>query len=129
MNYDKRMPEGVRRGRPKKVQNQQGNNSNPVVEGDGIATRTRRRRAAAAAAAPAPAPAVNETAAVAAQPPKPVVAQRRQPVREPRREVVADKPMDDLSGGKSGEKANAGDDEGVNAPVPEMVRHFLLCAF
>ncbi|KAL8098940.1 casein kinase 1-like protein HD16 [Apium graveolens] len=113
------MPEGVRRGRPKKVQNQQGNNRNPVVQGEGIATRTRRRRAAAAAAAPAPA--VNETAAVAAQPPIPVVAQRRKPVREPQREEVAEKPMDELSGGKSGDKANAGDDEGVNAPVPDMV--------
>lgn len=126
MNYDKRMPEGVRRGRPKKVQNQQGSR-NPVVQGEGIATRTRRRRAAAAAAAPAPA--VNETAAVAAQPPQPVVAHRRQPVRERQREEVAEKPMDELSGGKSGDKANAGDDEGVNAPVPDMVRTFILCTF
>lgn len=126
MNYDKRMPEGVRRGRPKKVQNQQDRNLNPVVQGGAIATRTRRRRAAAAAAAPA----VNENAAVAAQPPEPVVAQQRQPVREPQqlvrsqKEEVAEKPMDELSGGKSGEKANAGDDEGVNAPVPDTVRKY-----
>lgn len=120
MKCDTRMPEGVRRGRPKKAQNQQVDNLNPVVQGEGIATRTRRRRAAAAAAAPA----VNENAAVAAQPPEPVVAPRRQPVREAQREEVAEKPMDVASVGKSGEKANAGDDEGVNTPVPDTVRKY-----
>lgn len=116
------MPElrsGVRRGRPpkqaKKEQQIQTDLVNTTGQGEGIATRTRRRRAAAAAAAVAPA--VNENVAVAAQPAEPVV-QIQQPVE---REEVAEKPMDALSGGKSGAKANAGDDDGVNTPVPDTV--------
>lgn len=118
------MPElrsGVRRGRPpkqaKREQQTQPDLANTIGQGEGIATRTRRRRAAAAAAAVAPAPAVNENLVVAAQPAEPVV-EIQQPVE---REEVAEKPMDALSGGKSGAKANAGDDDGVNTPVPDTV--------
>ncbi|KAL8122938.1 hypothetical protein AgCh_011066 [Apium graveolens] len=117
------MPElrsGVRRGRPpkqaKKEQQVQTDLVNTTGQGEGIATRTRRRRAAAAAAV-AVAPAVNENVVVAAQPVEPVV-EIQQPVE---REEVAEKPMDALSGGKSGAKANAGDDDGVNTPVPDTV--------
>lgn len=115
---------GVRRGRPpkqaKREQQVQADLVNTIGQGEGIATRTRRRRAAAAAAAAiAQAPAVNENVAVPAQPVEPVV-EIQQPVRL-EREEVAEKPMDDLSGGKSGAKANAGDDDGVNTPVPDSV--------
>lgn len=116
------MPElrsGVRRGRPpkqaKKEQKVQPDLVNTIGQGEGIATRTRRRRAAAAAAAVAPA--VHENVAVAAQPAEPVV-EIQQPVE---REEVAEKPMDAFSGGKSGAKANAGDDDGVDTPVPDTV--------
>lgn len=121
------MPElrsGVRRGRPPKNQAlrqeqqiQPDCNLSPIQQGEGIATRTRRRRAAAAAAAAAPAG--NEIVVVAPQPAQPVV-EAQQPVH-PEREVVVEKPMDVLSGGKSGAKANAGEDDGVNAPVPDTV--------
>lgn len=123
------MPElrtGVRRGRPpkhtkKEQQVQTDIDLNRVGEGEGIATRTRRRRAAAAAAAAAE-PVVNENVAVAPQPVQPVepVVEAREPAGREKQEV-AGKAMDVLNGGKSGAKDNAGDDDGVNAPVPDTV--------
>lgn len=123
---------GVRRGRKRKDQQEERRVSerpNVQIEEQGIATRTRRRRAAAAAAAAA----VAEVAPVAADE-NLVVAAAAAPEVQARRVVKeeavpgkegkekADKPMDDYeSAGKSNDKGNAADDEGINGPLPQKV--------
>ncbi|KAL6972761.1 Casein kinase 1-like protein hd16 [Sarracenia purpurea var. burkii] len=118
----------VRRGRAAKQQP----NPNPI-EGEAIATRTRRRRAAAAAASPRNDQLVNENVVAAVTPAEAREAENwvlEGPVRVGRggvdiggggREEVGEKPMDD-SGARSADKAQAGEDEGSTAPLPEKVQ-------
>ncbi|XP_061367501.1 casein kinase 1-like protein HD16 isoform X1 [Gastrolobium bilobum] len=128
---------GVRRGRAAAKQQQQS-----PVEGEAIATRTRRRRAAAAAAATVPKnnkqqqqqqAVVNENVVV--------VPEKEEENREldeavrdggdvggggvggGEKEEVGEKQMDEFdSGARSNDKANAGEDEGSTAPLPEKVQ-------
>lgn len=122
---------GVRRGRKRKDQQEERKVSerpNVQIEEQGIATRTRRRRAAAAAAVAEVAPvAADENLVVAAAAAQEVEAKRvveEEAVAGKEGEEKADKPMDDYeSPAKSNDKGNAGDDEGINGPLPEKVRN------
>ncbi|KAA8540363.1 hypothetical protein F0562_024718 [Nyssa sinensis] len=116
---------GVRRGRAAKQQP----NSNPI-EGEAVATRTRRRRAAAGA--PKNDQPIDENIA-----PEEARQVEDKGLEEPlgvggggdiggggaKREEVGEKPMDDCdSGARSADKAQAGEDEGSTAPLPERVQ-------
>ncbi|KAK4482016.1 hypothetical protein RD792_012933 [Penstemon davidsonii] len=94
--------------------NNNNNNNQAVAENAAIATRTRRRSRAAAAA---PAVPVDENIVGQAAAEVRVVEER---FLEERREEVAEKPMG--SGGKSADKANAGDDDLAALPLPETVQ-------
>ncbi|GKV27173.1 hypothetical protein SLEP1_g36375 [Rubroshorea leprosula] len=145
------MPElrtGARRGRAAATKKQQ--QPNPIEAGEAIATRTRRRRAAAAAAAAAearvvPVPDNNEenkndnkkkepqlvvgeklelaTAAGALKEEEENRKNNRaleEGVRKDQEEV-GEKHMDEFDSGGN-DKANAGEDEGSTAPLPEKVQ-------
>ncbi|KAF7123804.1 hypothetical protein RHSIM_Rhsim12G0202700 [Rhododendron simsii] len=124
---------GARRGRGAKQQPQpqqrKPNSINPIENGEAaIATRTRRRSAAAAAAPKGNEdvfPPVNENVVAAAVAPAEVRGENDRVLAEPPRgkeeEEVAEKAMDD-SGGRSGDKGHAGEDEGSTAPLPEKVQ-------
>ncbi|KAJ9692272.1 hypothetical protein PVL29_011369 [Vitis rotundifolia] len=123
---------GVRRGRPAGAANQQEQREANPIEGEAIATRTRRRRAAAEAPKNRQQPAIDENLAAAG-----AAAQVRGKEEDGRRldearvggaggaqnDEVGKKKMDDFdSGGRSPEKAHAGEDEGSTAPLPEKVQ-------
>ncbi|KAL2338033.1 hypothetical protein Fmac_012479 [Flemingia macrophylla] len=132
---------GARRGRVAVKQEQQ--EQSPVAEGEAIATRTRRRRAAAAAAAvPVPVPKSNNNKQQQQQQQQQqqhqqvvvnenVVAAAKEEENRglegggggARKEEVAEKVMDGCgSGGRSNDKANAGEDD-PNAPqVPQKIQ-------
>lgn len=124
------MPElrsGARRGRtPKRQQQPQPppppppNRGDLNQEGEAIATRTRRRRAAAAAAVVPP---VIENVNVGTAAQAVVPEAEGVPVVRAEREEVAEKPMGEF---ESGDKGNAGDDEGNNSPIPDTVRSFII---
>ncbi|KAI5651244.1 hypothetical protein M9H77_37249 [Catharanthus roseus] len=128
---------GARRGRRGKKQKEEGREEkaaeeqqqqpNIQIQEQGIATRTRRRRAAAAAAAVAEeAPVAADENLVVAVPGVPEAEAREireEAVAGQEREENVEKPMDDYeSGGKSNDKGNAADDEGMNGPIPERVQ-------
>lgn len=122
---------GVGRGRKRKDQQEERKvfeRPNVQIEEQGIATRTRRRRAAAAAAVAEVAPvAADENLVVAAAAAPEVEAKRvveEEAVAGKEGEEKVDTPMDDYeSAGKSNDKGNAADDEGINGPLPEKVRN------
>ncbi|KAJ7963066.1 putative Casein kinase [Quillaja saponaria] len=134
---------GARKGRAaakqhNQHQQQQQQQPNPIEEGEAIATRTRRRRAAAAAAAAEPKNnkkqklAVNENVVVAANEEdnkglgeaRPVVAGGGGEVGGggAEKEELGEKQMDGHDSGARSNKANAGEDEGSTAPLPEKVQ-------
>lgn len=125
---------GARRGRgggaSEKQKPQEKQQSNPIQVGGAIATRTRRRRAAAAAAAVAePADngqqlekAIDELGIAVASARKEVENNINHNRLLEGKEEVAEKPMDEFdSGGRSADKAPAGEEEGSTAPLPERV--------
>ncbi|XP_027344757.1 casein kinase 1-like protein HD16 [Abrus precatorius] len=120
---------GVRRGRAAAKQQQQQEQS--PVEGEAIATRTRRRRAAAAAAA-VPRNNKQQQAAAVVNENVVVLAAKEEENRGleegvggggAEKEEVGEKEMDEYdSGGRSNDKANAGEED-ANAPqVPQKVQ-------
>ncbi|KAK7389581.1 hypothetical protein VNO78_24736 [Psophocarpus tetragonolobus] len=133
---------GKRRGRSAAKQQQQGQGQ--VVEGEAIANRTRRRRAAAAAAALPENNNNNNNKQQLQQPQEQVVAVNENVVAAGKeeeeknrvleegagvgvgaaeREVVAEKDMDgNNSGGRSNDKANAGDDDPNTPQVPQKIQ-------
>lgn len=121
---------GARRGRGAKQQQQQPNSNNPIEVEAAIATRTRRRRAAAAGGDTPKnndAQVVNENIVAAVAPavvrvaPAEVRGLAEAPRGKEEKEEVGEKAMDD-SGGRSGDKGHAGEDEGITAPLPEKVQ-------
>lgn len=134
---------GARRGRRGKKQKEEGREEKAAeeqqqqpkiqIQEQGIATRTRRRRAAAAAAAVAEeAPVAADENLVVAVPGVPEAEAREireEAVAGQEREENVEKPMDDYeSGGKSNDKGNAADDEGMNGPIPERVLLHICCS-
>ncbi|KAH7857736.1 hypothetical protein Vadar_016007 [Vaccinium darrowii] len=121
---------GARRGRGAKQQQQQPNSNNPIEVEAAIATRTRRRRAAAAGGDTPKnndVQVVNENIVAAVAPavvrvaPAEVRGLAEAPRGKEEKEEVGEKAMDD-SGGRSGDKGHAGEDEGITAPLPEKVQ-------
>ncbi|KAB1218513.1 Casein kinase I isoform delta-like [Morella rubra] len=122
---------GARRGRAAAKQQP---NPNPIQEGEAIATRTRRRRAAAAAANNNDGNKGKQLQHQRGVDEKVVVAAAKEEKENrgleeggggggPEKEEVGEKQMDDCdSGGRSKDKAHAGEDEGSTAPLPEKVQ-------
>ncbi|XP_068345787.1 casein kinase 1-like protein HD16 isoform X2 [Pyrus communis] len=132
---------GARRGRGAKAaaakKQKQEKVPSPIDAGEAIATRTRRRRAAAAAAAAAAVPSnlnnknVSDKVREEEQNREKVVVvgDEKNVVVEAEKEKLGEKKMDDYDGGggaagaaPSNDKANAGEDEGSTAPIPEKVQ-------
>ncbi|KAM1060341.1 hypothetical protein TB1_024265 [Malus domestica] len=130
---------GARRGRGAKAEaakkQKQEKVSSPIDAGEAIATRTRRRRAAAAAAAAVPSNLNNKNVSDKVREEKQnrekvvVVGDEKNVVVEAEKEKLGEKKMDDYDSGggaagaaPSNDKANAGEDEGSTAPIPEKVQ-------